>query len=145
MNKILVFSLGNIFFGVDINQIESLSRLEKTKKIPKSPQWVGGLAKYRNKMFPLVKLWEILNLDQPQKKVFLLPSSLDYCAFLISGVKGIYEFETDKESSKLYNLPYLSGFGTFQDKIVLEIKLENLLSKRQKQILVKLNKKNGKK
>ena len=145
MNKILIFSLGNIFFGVDINQIESLSRLEKTKKVPKSPQWIGGLAKYRENTFPLVKLWEILNLNAPQKKVLLLPSALDYCAFLISGVKGIYEFETDKESSKIYNLPYLSGFGTFKDKIVLEIRLDNLLSKNQKKTLKKLNKKNGKK
>jgi chemotaxis signal transduction protein len=145
LNKILIFSLGNILFGVDINQIESLSRLEKTKKIAKSPQWVGGLVKYRNQMFPLVKLWEILNLDAPQKKVLLLPSAFDYCAFLISGVKGIYEFETDKESSKIFDLPYLTGFGTFKDKIVIEIRLDNLLTKKQKRTLEKLNKKDGKK
>jgi chemotaxis signal transduction protein len=145
LNKILVFSLENIFFGVNIDQIKGLSRLEKTKKIPKSPKWLGGRAKYRNNAFPLVKLWEILNLDAPQKKVLLLPAAFDYCAFLISGVKGIYEFETDKESSKIYNLPYLSGFGTLQDKIILEIQLDNLLTKKQKGNLEKLNKRNGKK
>jgi len=145
LNKILVFHLDNIFFGININQIKSLSRLGKTKKIPESPQWLGGLAKYRNKEFLLVKLWEILGLKTPHKKVLLLPAAFDYCAFLISGVKGIYESETDKESSKIYNLPYLTGFGTFKDKIVIEIRLDNLLTEKQKKTLKKLNKKNEKK
>jgi len=145
LNKILVFHLDNIFFGININQIKSLSRLGKTKKISESPQWLGGLAKYRNKEFLLVKLWEILSLETPHKKVLLLPAAFDYCAFLISGVKGIYKMEMNKESNKIYNLPYLSGFGTLQDKIVLEIQLENLLTEKQKKTLKKLNKKNEKK
>ncbi len=145
MNKILVFCLDKIFFGVNIKEIKSLSKLGKTKKIPKSPEWIGGLAKYQNNVFPLIKLWEILNLEAPRKKVLLLPATLDYCAFLISGVKGIYEFETDKESSKIYCLPYLSGLGTLQEKTVLEIELANLLTEKQKKIVKKLNKKNEKK
>jgi chemotaxis signal transduction protein len=119
--------------------------LGKTKKIPKTPDWIGGLAKYRNKAFPLIKLWEILNLEAPKKKVLLLPAPFDYCAFLISGVKGIYELNTDKKSSKIYCLPYLSGFGILQDKTVLQIELDNLLSAKQKKIVKKLTGKNEKK
>jgi chemotaxis signal transduction protein len=137
--------LDKIFFGVNIKEIKSLSKVGKTKKIPESPEWVGGLAKYRNNAFPLIKLWEILNLEAPKKKVLLLPATFDYCAFLISGVKGIYEFNTDKESSKIYSLPYLSGLGTLEDKIVLEVELENLLTEKQKKIVKKLSKKNEKK
>jgi len=145
LNKILVFCLDKIFFGVNINQIKSVSRLGKTKKIPESPEWIGGLVKYRNNAFPLIKLWEILKLEAPKKKVLLLPATFDYCAFLISGVKGIYEFDTDKKSSKIYSLPYLSGFGTLQDKTVLQIELDNLLTEKQKKIVKKLRKKNEKK
>ena len=141
MNKILVFCLDKIFFGINIKGIKSLSKLEKTKKIPESPEWIGGLAKYRNNSFPLIKLWEILNLEAPKKKVLLVPAAFDYCAFLISGVKGIYEFNMDKESSKIYSLPYLSGLGTLQDKIILEVELDNLLTEKQKKIVKKLNRK----
>jgi len=145
LNKILVFCLDKIFFGVNINQIKGLSKLRKTKKMPESPQWLGGFVKYRNSTFPLVRLWEILGLETPKKKVLLLPSTFDYCAFLISGVKGIYELDTDKESPKLYSLPYLRGFGTFQEKIVLEVELDKLLTDKQKRKIKKLNKKNEKK
>jgi len=145
LNKILVFCLDKIFFGININQVKSLSRLGKTKKIPESPAWIGGLAKYRDNSFPLIKLWELLNLEAPKKKVLLLPTDFDYCAFLISGVKGIYEFDTDKESSKIYRLPYLSGLGTLQNKTVLQIELNKLLTEKQKRILKKLTGKNEKK
>ena len=145
MNKILVFYLDKIFFGVNIECIKSLSKLGRTKKIPKSPEWIAGRSKYRNKTFPLIKVWEIFNLQAPKKKVLLLPATFDYCAFLISGVKGIYELKIDKESSKIYNLPYLCGLGTFQDKTLLQIELDNLLNKRQKNIVKKLKEKNEKK
>jgi len=145
LNKILVFCLDKIFFGVNINQIKSVSRLGKTKKIPECPEWIGGLAKYRNNAFPLIKLWEILKLEAPKKKVLLLPATFDYCAFLISGVKGIYEFNTDKESSKIYCLPYLSGLGTLDDKTVLQIELDKILTEKQRKIVKKLSKKNERK
>ncbi len=142
MNKILVFCLDKIFFGININKVKSLSRLGKTKKTPECPVWVGGLAKYRDNSFPLIKLWELLNLKAPKKKVLLIHSDFDYCAFLISEVKGIYEFDTDKESSKIYHLPYLSGLGTLQNKTVLQIELDKLLTEKQKRILKKLTRKN---
>jgi chemotaxis signal transduction protein len=145
MNKILLFSLDNILFGVNINQVKSLSKLGKTAEFPESPKWIGGFVKYRDRVFPLVKLWELLHLETPEKKVLLLPAAFDYCAFLISGVMGIYELETDKKSSELYSLPYLSGFGTFEKKIVLEIELGNLLTENKKNTVKKLSKKNERK
>jgi chemotaxis signal transduction protein len=145
MDKILIFSLDNILFGVNINQVKGLSKLGKTEKLPEGPKWIGGFVKYRDKVFPLVKFWELLHLEPPAKQVLLLPATFDYCAFLISGVMGIYEIETDKKSSKVYSLPYLSGFGTFEKKIVLEIELGNLLTENQKSTIKKLNRENEKK
>jgi len=145
LNKILVFCLDKIFFGVNIKEIKSVSRLGKTKKIPESPEWIGGLGKYRNNSFPLIKLWEIMKLEAPKKKVLMLPAAFDYCAFLISEVKGIYEFDTDKESTKIFSLPYLSGFGTLEEKTVLQIELDGILTEKQKKIVKNLSRKNEKK
>ncbi len=145
MNKILIFCLDNILFGVNIDQVKGLGKLGKTKNFTESPKWIGGFVKYRDSVFPLVKFWELLNLETPEKKVLLLPAAFDYCAFLISGVMGIYELETDRKSSRVYSLPYLSGFGTFEKKIVLEIELGNLLTENQKRTIKKLNKENERK
>ncbi len=145
MNKILVFCLDKILFGININQIKGLSKLGKTKKIPKSPGWIGGSVKYRNSTFPLVRFWNLLGLETPKKQVLLLPSTLDYCAFVISGVKGIYEFDMNKKSNKIYCLPYLNGFGIFKEKIVIEVQLDKILTEKQKKTVKELNKKNEKK
>jgi len=134
-----------IFFGVNIDQVGALSKPGKIKKIPGSPEWIKGSVKYRNSTFPLVNLWTIMDLQKPAKKVLLLPSAFDYCAFLVSGVKGIYELEIEKKSSSIYSLPYLKGFGVFQEKIVLEVALDKLLTDKQKRKIKKLNKKNEKK
>ncbi len=145
MDKILVFCVDKIFFGVNIDQVGALSKPGKIKKIPGSPEWIKGSVKYRNSIFPLVNLWTIMDLQEPEKRVLLLPSAFDYCAFLVSGVKGIYELEIEKKSSSIYSLPYLKGFGVFQEKIVLEVALDKLLTDKQKRKIKKLNKKNEKK
>lgn len=86
-----------------------------------------------------------MKLEAPKKKVLMLPAAFDYCAFLISEVKGIYEFDTDKESTKIFSLPYLSGFGTLEEKTVLQIELDGILTEKQKKIVKNLSRKNEKK
>lgn len=137
--------MDKIFFGVNIAQVGTLTKPGKIKKIPGSPEWIGGSVKYRNSVFPLVNFWSIMDLQKPQKKVLLLPSGFDYCAFLIAGVKGIYKIDTEGKSSYLYSLPYLRGFGVFQEKIVIQMELDKLLTEKQKRILKKVKNKNGKK
>lgn len=145
MDKILVFCVDEIFFGVNIDQVGGLSKPGKIKNIPGSPEWIRGSVKYRNSTFPLVNFWTIMDLQKPQKKVLLLPADFNYCAFLISGVKGIYKIDTDERSSYLYSLPYLKGFGIFQEKVVIQMELEKLLTEKQKRILKKVRNKNEKK
>jgi len=145
LDKILVFCVDKIFFGVNIDQIKGLSKPGKIKKIPESPEWIRGSVKYRNSTFPLVNFWTIMGLQKPEKKVLLLPSAFDYCAFLVSGVKGIYELDTEKKSSSIYSLPYLKGFGVFQGKIVIQMELDEVLTEKQKKILKKVKNTNGKK
>jgi chemotaxis signal transduction protein len=137
--------MDEIFFGVDIDQIGALSKPGRIKKIPDSPEWLKGSVKYRDDTVPLVNLWKILGLNKPRKKVLLVPSAFDYCAFLISDVKGIYKLDTEKRSTRIYSLPYLKGFGSFREKVLVEMDLSSLLTEKQKKILIKAKKKNEKK
>lgn len=145
MDKILVFCVGEILFGVNIDQIKALSKPGRIKKIDGSPEWIRGLIKYRNDIFPLVNFWRIMDLPKPKKDVLLLPSAFDYCAFLISGVKGIYEFDVEEKSSYVYSLPYLKGFGVFQGNVIIKIDLDKVLNEKQKKKLQKVKKTNEKK
>lgn len=145
MDKILVFCVDKILFGVNIDQVKALSKPGKIKRVADSPEWVRGLIKYRNDMFPLVNFWKIMDLPKPKKDVLLLPSAFDYCAFLISGVKGIYEFDIEEKSSHVYSLPYLKGFGVSQGKVVIKIELDKVLTEKQKKILKRVREINGKK
>jgi purine-binding chemotaxis protein CheW len=145
LDKILVFCVDKILFGVNIDQIKALSKPGRIKKISGSPEWISGSVKYRNNTFPLVNFWKIMDLHKPQKKVLLLPSGFNYCGFLISGVKGIYKIDTDEKSSYMYSLPYLKGFGVFKDRIVIQMELDKLLTEKQKKMLKKVKNKNEKK
>ncbi|MEO0294078.1 MAG: chemotaxis protein CheW [candidate division WOR-3 bacterium] len=141
MEKLLIFSIDNIFFGVNINEVESLGRLKRIRRISKIPKWIGGFVEKGGRKVPFVKIWEILRLNSQERGVLLFPKYIDYCAFLISGVKGIYELEIDREATDFYSLSYLKGFGIFQDKVVLQVNLEGLLKEEQKREIKRLNEK----
>lgn len=144
LNKFLVFCLDKILFGVNIKQVGSLSKVEERRKLSESPEWIGGIVNYGERPLPIVKLWALFKLTEPRKEVLLFPRSFNHCAFLISGIRGIYELDINKKSGELYSLSYLKGFSVLQEEIVIEIALDDLLTRKHKKIIKNLKKKNEK-
>jgi chemotaxis signal transduction protein len=142
MNKSIVFSLAEIFFGIPINQIKRLGKPENIEPLKGAPDWIGGFMSYRDSMLPYITFWNILKIHPPSKEFLLLPSNFDYCAFGISKINGIFEIEIKEKNSNIFKIPYIMGFGEFHERVVIFIDLNNFLSPEQKNIVGNFYKKN---
>lgn len=142
MIKSIVFTLNESKFGIPIEQVGSLARLRDIQKLPKSPGWVSGLTRHRGDILPVVKIWDILETSEPEKKVLLIPRELEYCSFALSSIEGIYELKIMEKDDKFLDIPYILGYGEIEDEIVIEIDLKNLLEKGKAEVLKKIKKKN---
>ncbi len=146
LNKSIIFSIDEILFGIPLEQIKRLGKVEKIEPLKNVPNWIHGKILYRNNPLPYITLSNFLKINRPEKEVFLIPRNFEYCALGISKIKGIYDLKIKKTyTTTMFDIDYLLGFGEFKNRIVLYIDIENFLSKEQKQILKDLNKKNEKK
>lgn len=54
--KVVVFELGNVAFGISIDQVLSIEKMQSVTKMPKMPKHVRGVINLRGTVIPIVDL-----------------------------------------------------------------------------------------
>ncbi|MCG3207929.1 MAG: hypothetical protein FOGNACKC_01530 [Anaerolineae bacterium] len=54
--QLVVFSLANEFYGVDITLVESIVRTERVTVVPHAPQFIDGVINMRGEVLPVIDL-----------------------------------------------------------------------------------------
>ena len=54
--QLVVFRLGEEYFGVDIAQVQEINRLTEVTKIPQAPDFIEGVINLRGKIIPIIDL-----------------------------------------------------------------------------------------
>ena len=141
MIESIVFSLGEINFGITINQVRRLGKPQKIDPIDGAPDWISGISTYKDRVLPYIQFWKILEILPPPKEILLFPYDFDYCVFGISEIRGIFEIEIKEKNSNIFSMPYIMGFGELQDRVIIFVDLKNLLSQKQISIIRQISKK----
>lgn len=64
ISKVIVFQLKNQQYGVDIQQIRSIERLQNITTIPNTSDFIKGVINLRGEVIAIIDLRERLNIDQ---------------------------------------------------------------------------------
>jgi purine-binding chemotaxis protein CheW len=54
--KMLTFSLDNVFYGVDVNQVREVKNFEGATPVPCAPSYVKGVTNLRGEVVPVIHL-----------------------------------------------------------------------------------------
>jgi len=60
MNKVVVFQVGNEEYGIPIQFVTSIEKVEGITPIPHLPNYVNGIVKVRNELIPVIDFERIL-------------------------------------------------------------------------------------
>jgi purine-binding chemotaxis protein CheW len=61
--KMLTFSLDNVFYGVDVNQVREVKNFEGATPVPCAPNYVIGVTNLRGEVIPVVDLRKRIGLN----------------------------------------------------------------------------------
>lgn len=140
MNRNIVFKIEDTFFGIATRNIKRFGKFNGVKPLPDSPEWISGLVKFRDRILPYVRLWNILKLSPPEKEILLIPEVQNSFAIGISDILGIYELEVVEEKGEIIKAPYITGYSEFNENIVIIINPDKILSDEQIEMIKGLNK-----
>lgn len=138
--KILLFTLSNKLFALDIMDVERILENGKKTIIPDVPDYFEGVIKYETNVIP------VINLDSkfkfPKKfsedygRIIVIKTEIGLIGIIVDEVlevKNIYKEDLHKPKSidLLVNKKYVKGIVKEQDTLIVLLESMNLLKKEE--------------
>jgi purine-binding chemotaxis protein CheW len=138
MKRFVVFALGGEEFGIDVDRIVEVRNAGDIKVMPDLPDYMPGLIDARGEVIPLMDMRKRFSLASTSEKqrVLIVRIGGEKIALLVEAVKEILPFEKEEIASppsifKGLKNEYLEGLGKKENRAIILLDLDGLLSSRE--------------
>lgn len=135
--QLVIFSVDNEEFGIDISQVNIIERPMDIYKIPNAPEYVEGLVNLRGKVHTVFDLRKRFNLS-PKKfdestKIIMANVNSTVVGIIVDEVKEITKVEdidTEAIPKALSDMKskFLNGIAKIDERIILLLDLDAVLT-----------------
>lgn len=125
----IVVKLGNECYGIDIQYVDNIVRMQSITRVPKSQEYFKGVINLRGEVIPVMSLRLRFDLapDEYTKDTRILilkPESHGSIGIIVDAVREVLTLESDKiekpssKNSADEKLVFLNGIGKNGDNLV---------------------------
>lgn len=139
--KVLIFKIGQEFYGADIMQVERILGYEEPTPMPETSKYILGVINQENTIIPVISLQEKFrtrgHISEKESKIIVVKDNNFKVGILVDSVSEV----RDIKSSCIENPPaiisgaslkYLKGLIKLNNKIVLLLTLDSILTEDEK-------------
>lgn len=134
MLKIVAFKIGNEEYGFDINQVQSIERIQPITRVPNAPAFVKGVMNLRGNVTPIIDLSKKLNLVETQftESTRIIMTRLEeielgWIVDKTSDCLDVPQEALETVSSTVLNREYFSSIAKYEGRLIILLKLEELM------------------
>lgn len=139
MQKFTVFKISDENFGITIERVVEILKVQKVFSIPGLPEFLSGVISVRGSIIPLIDLRKRFGMTPTGKKerIIIVKFEKEKIGFLIDGIKEILSLSPEEITSppsifKGFRTEYLTGLGKKDDRIIILLNIDNLLTSEEK-------------
>ena len=143
--QLVVFRLGEEEYGIDILAVKEIIRYRKTVKLPDCPDFLDGIINYRDSIVPILDLNRRFKLGGKEAgdatRVIIAgiggPEGRPV-GFMVDRVEEVLRLdegcieETPETVAKGMDRQYIKGVGKLQDRLIIILDIEKVLSDSEK-------------
>ncbi|MBE9502939.1 MAG: chemotaxis protein CheW [Proteobacteria bacterium] len=142
--QLVSFKLGNEEFAVDILKIQEINRMIEITKVPKSPDFVEGVINLRGKVIPIIDLRKRFGMEVTEhtKNTRIVVVDIDnkVVGLIVDGVSEVLRLpastvEPPPPIVAGIDAEYINGVGKMEDRLLILLELEKVLSQEEKTAL----------
>ncbi len=140
--KYAVFIIGEEDFGVEINRVVEILSTQKVHSIPDLPDFLSGIIAVRGQIIPLLDLRKRLGIMSSSKKeqIIVIKYDNEKIGVLVDHVKEITSLRKDEITNppaifKGLKRKYLAGIGKKDDRVIIILNVDDLLTSEERIIL----------
>ncbi|MDR7235680.1 chemotaxis protein CheW [Neobacillus drentensis] len=134
MLKIVAFKLGEEEYGLDIDQVLSIERIEHITRVPNAPPFVKGVINLRGKVNPVIDLRSKLNLGQADytenTRVIITKYDEIELGFIVDQTSDVIDVAPEaieSIASSVFESSYFGGIAKIEGRLIILLKLAELI------------------
>jgi purine-binding chemotaxis protein CheW len=131
--KIVAFKLGDEEYGLDINQVQSIERIQSITRVPNAPSFVKGVMNLRGNVTPIIDLRKKLNLGEAQytesTRVIITKYEDTALGWIVDETSDVIDLAPEvieTASSTVFESEYFSEIAKFEGRLIILLKLAEL-------------------
>ena len=142
--QLVTFSIGEEEFGVDILKVQEIIRTMEITKVPRAPDFVEGVINLRGKVIPIIDLRRRFGLEsRPHDKhtrIIVIEINNMIVGFVVDSVSEVLRIPANTVEPPPpvvagLESEYISGVGKLEDRLLILLDLDRLLSNEEQQML----------
>ena len=135
--QLVTFSIGGEEFGVDILKVMEIIRTMEITKVPRAPDFVEGVINLRGKVIPIIDLRRRFGLaprgHDKNTRIIVIEINNIIVGFVVDAVSEVLRIpastvEPPPPVVAGVESDYVSGVGKLQDRLLIMLDLDRLLS-----------------
>jgi purine-binding chemotaxis protein CheW len=138
--QLVGFHVGGEEFGLEILRVQEIIRIQPLTRVPNSAGFVDGVINLRGKVIPVIALRRCFGLeDRPhdrQTRIVVVEVNGSVLGFIVDSVSEVLRIpvETIEPPPRLGKVEreYVSGVGKLDDRLLILLDLECLMSDAEK-------------
>ncbi len=139
MAKFTVFRISDEVFGISIDTVVEIIRVQKVFSIPGLPDFLSGVMSVRGAVIPLLDMRKRFGTVPSGKKerIIIVRFEKEKIGFLVDEIREILSLSPEDITNppsvfKGFKTEFITGLGRKNDSIIILLNVENLLTSEEK-------------
>lgn len=145
--KAIVFRLKNEEYGVDVQQVRSIERLEHITRVPNAPDFIKGVINLRGVVTPVIDLRKRFGMEQAaytdQNRIIIVKMGEIEVGLIVDAANDVIDIPLDQVEATPeivggVEAEYLTGVAKLGSRLLILLNLEKVLMINEVEQLEKL-------
>ena len=145
--EFLSFTLGQEAYGIDIQKVQELRGYDAVTRIANAPEHIKGVVNLRGIIVPIIDMRIKFNLGTPTYDAFTVVIILNIrgrvMGMVVDGVSDVITLKPEQikpapSMGSVLDTEYLMGLGTLDERMLILIDLNKLMSSDEMGLIEKL-------
>lgn len=135
-NKYVIFKLDKEYYGIPINNVIYIERMQEITRVPNGPKFLRGVINLRGEVIPLIDLRQKLNMETKEvdnnSRIIVVLEGEVMIGLIVDSSSEVIEIDKDNidnppTSSENGELSYVYGVGKTSDRLVILLELSKII------------------
>lgn len=143
IKQYIVVKLGNEQYGIDIQYVENIVRMQRVTRVPKAQEYFKGVINLRGEIVPVMSLRSKFELEPEEvtgkaRILILKPEQQALVGVIVDEVREVVNLEESSIEKASYDANdekslYLAGIGKHNDNLISLLNISEIIVEKEKE------------